>query len=299
MNREKFKLDFIGIGLERSATTWIFECIKEHRQICCSKYKEVKFFSQKTQFEGEDDKYSRGLKYYQSYFKHCQSNQIKGEFSPHYFFEKKSADRIKKHFSNVKLILCLRNPIDRIYSFYWYEKTRGKIPYNSFEETINSEKFSYLIKEGYYFEYLQYYLRLFPKENILILLYEDIAKNPIKFLQTIFKFLKVDPNFIPSKTSQFINNPDTKNKFQLFIAKILLKIKKLLTKSNLGRSFINFMERIGFENFVNIVLEKKKNKKSPRPPIKPKTKKYLQNLYQEDFNKVKKIIDRYDLKKIS
>jgi len=293
MNSSDFKIDFIGIGVERAGTTWIFECLKEHPQICCSKYKEIKFFSKKTQFSNKNDKYQKGLDFYQSYFSHCKEDQIKGEFSPHYFFEKESALRIKKHFPEVKLILCLRNPIDRAYSFYWFEKTRGKIPYDSFEEAISKE-FAYFITEGFYSKPLKNYFSLFPKENILILIYEEIAKDPIKFIQNIYEFLGVDKKFIPRKANQVINTPQTKNKFQLLIAGLILKTKRFLTKFSLGRSLVNQLEKLGFVYLLNLILERRSATYgiTPKPPMNPKTRKQLQQLYQKEIKELEKLINK-------
>jgi len=287
---DNFNIDFIGIGVERAGTTWIFECLKEHPQICGSNYKEVKFFSKKTQFKGEDDKYQRGINYYASYFQHCLNKQIKGEFSPHYFYEKESARRIKKHFPKVKLILCLRNPIERAYSAFCFEKSRRKVNYDNFNEAINNE-FDYFIKDGFYSKNLEYYFNLFPKENILILIYENALKNPIDFILKIYKFLEVDESFIPQKAKARINTPHNKNEFRIFLSALILKTKIFLTKFKIGRNLVNWSEKKGAGNLLHRILEKRKKtlEKVQKKSMDSQTRKHLQHIYQSEIQKIEKI----------
>jgi len=117
LKNEDFKVDFIGIGAARRGTTWIYECLKEHPQICVSKIKEVRFFS-------DQRTYRKGMKYYQSFFNHCSGNKIKGEISPAYLWGKNGenvASLIKKHFPGVKIFAVLRDPAERAYSHYHYD----------------------------------------------------------------------------------------------------------------------------------------------------------------------------------
>ncbi len=108
---KKQKIDFIGIGAAKAASTWIFTCLNEHPEICSDSRKETNFFSRYYN-------YKKGIKYYYSLFSHCSEDKIKGEFSPTYISSPQAPYLIYKHFPEVKLIACLRNPVDRAYSEY-------------------------------------------------------------------------------------------------------------------------------------------------------------------------------------
>ena len=99
--------DFIGIGASKAASSWIFSCLKEHPEICVSSKKEINFFN-------KPYNYNKGIEHYKSFFKHCPKKSIKGEFTPNYINSTQVPQLIHKHFPNVKIIACLRNPIDKI-----------------------------------------------------------------------------------------------------------------------------------------------------------------------------------------
>jgi len=284
MKNKKFNIDFIGIGASRSATSWIFRCLQEHPEICVSKIKEANFFN--------TENYYKGIDYYKWYFNHCNENKIKGEFSPGYLIHPKTSYFIKKHFPNVKLIVCLRNPIDALYSTYLFGKYRGKHNYSTFEQFIKNEP--YLLKERMYFTHLKRYFQLFPRINILILIYEDIYNDPVKFIQSIYKFLKVDENFIPKNVYKKINAEGEYKIF--FISKILYKMMNILKKSKWGESCINRIFRSRIKSILDVVLELHKqdieNFQLPSSNIKPSTRKYLKDFYKPEIEKLEKLIAR-------
>jgi len=197
--RDNFKIDFIGIGAQRCATSWIFKCLQEHSQICAFVKKEAAFFN--------DER--KNFEWYKSLFGHCATTAIKGEYSPHYMHpeydpKQKTAERIKNTFPDVKIIACLRNPIERARSQYFLEKLRNKETAPTFKKAILKNHHKY-IEAGFYYTLLKKYLELFPRENILILIYEDIRKSPIGFIQNIYSFLGVDSNFVPPSVNKKVS----------------------------------------------------------------------------------------------
>src|SRR3989344_9560618 len=132
MSDSEFKVDFVGIGAQKCVTSWISALLHEHPDICHSrraqtsflnspnrklrrgiksyeKGKEIPFTNDgaETNFFDVWVKYKKGLEYYKNtYYSHCKSGQIKGEFTPGYIDSPTAAERIKKHNPNVKLIVC-------------------------------------------------------------------------------------------------------------------------------------------------------------------------------------------------
>ena len=166
------KPDFIGIGVEKAGTTWIHYNLKTHPEICMisrKKFKEIYFFN-------ESHQYSKGIEYYRSLYNRCPKNKVKGEFTAGYLSSPQTPFLIYKHFPNVKLIVCLRNPIERAYSHYKYDmELKGFYNiYKSFEEAIK-KNLSFL-KLSFYYKQLKKYYDLFPNKNILVLFFEDQKK---------------------------------------------------------------------------------------------------------------------------
>ena len=285
--KNSFKVDFIGAGVDRAGTSWIYKCLEEHPEICFSKPKETHFFKQD---------YKKGLKYYQSYFKHCSGEKIKGEFSPTYIYHQGVDALIKKHFPEVKILICLRNPIEKLYSRYFFRKSKGLHPNLTFKESIT--KYPQSIERSRYYNYLKNWLKLFIPEKILVLIYEDIQKNPLKFIQDIYSFLEVNPEFVPSNLCSIIN-PSTKKLFYFsFLRKYNLnKAKKNVKKYfPVGKTLIKLLKINLLVNFLikkNIKDSGKVNLKPiSKPPISAETRKYLQKVYQLDIKKLEKLLNR-------
>ena len=190
---ENFTIDFIGIGVMKAATSWIFECLKEHPEICPCIEKEPHFFD-------FPFIYRKGIDYYYSLYKHCPQNKVKGEFTASYIRFPEALSLIYKHFPSVKLLISLRNPIDRAISQYKYNlEMGGRLSvYRNFREALENDKDN-IVARGFYYNQLQNCFKIFPKNQVLILFYEDLRQNPMKFLKQIYEFLELsNQNFIPS-----------------------------------------------------------------------------------------------------
>ena len=127
---------FIIIGAQRCGTTSLYDYLSHHPQIIPSPVKELFYF---------DDYYTRPIEWYKSFFptkkeqekleRDLVASVITGEASPSYFFHPYAAKRIKETLPQIKLILVLRDPIERAYSHYTHIKRVNREPL-SFEEAI-------------------------------------------------------------------------------------------------------------------------------------------------------------------
>jgi len=288
--KNNLNVDFIGMGAVKCGTSWIWRCLREHPQICMPKTKELRFFN-------SDEKYEKGVNYYKIFFNDCPQNFVKGEFTPDYINHPDTAKRIKKCFPNVKLIASLRNPIERAYTHYWYERSRG------FE--LNA-KFENVIKEnpqyregGFYYKNLKSFSKLFPREKMLILIYEDIAKDPIKFIQRIYHFLGVDENFIPpSINKKILATPEKQSSF-IWINRITMKFIKISKKNILLKRLVPWAEFFGFKKVIALFYRLGEmgrkiegTKLFLKPPIKEEARKFLQEIYREDIKNLEKLINK-------
>lgn len=281
MNYEN-KLDFVYIGVGRAASGWIYECLKEHPEICLPNKKETSPFDERLYL-------SLGS---------CEQNQVKGTFVPGFFSEERNAALLKEHFSDIKLILCLRNPIERAHSHYWLEKSVGRTN-DSFE--IALKKDSKYINLGKYHTKLKPFFESFPKKNILILLYEDIRVNPEKFIKKIHDFLSVK-NIKPKLINEQVNISVRKGMRSMTLNRLVLKligIEKFFRKFKLGRFFIELFKKMKFHFLINFINRKnmigrldKIKRGEKRPPLNPETKSYLKKIYEPEIKNLEKLISR-------
>ena len=194
--------NFLIAGVQKGGTTAIFAVLRKHPQIFMSEKKEVSFF-------WKDNLYSRGVAWYENYFRGCKGEKAVGEASPSYLYSTVAPERIARSLPNVKLIFSLRNPIDRAYSQYWHHRRR-LVEGLSFEEAIARGDRGFLPR-GFYYEQLMRYLNNFPRENILIQVYDDLKNDPHGFYKRCFEFLKVDDAFVCPEMGQIINHSPIPN----------------------------------------------------------------------------------------
>jgi hypothetical protein len=188
--------DFIGLGAQRAGTSWIYSCLYEHPNICLP-VKEVHFFSR-------ERNWSKGYEWYEAIFEKCPQDAKTGEFSTSYLSDPATPERIHEHYPDVKLIACLRNPLDRAYSNYLNDIMAGVVePEVTFGEVLKEHP-GY-IERGRYATHLKRYLQVFSMDQILMLIYEDSLENPMSFITTIYEFISVDPSFVPSMVDTIVN----------------------------------------------------------------------------------------------
>ncbi|KXB08193.1 hypothetical protein AKJ56_01695 [candidate division MSBL1 archaeon SCGC-AAA382N08] len=194
---DNFKVDFFGISPPRCATTWMYKNLKKHPEICMSSKGETCYFGKW--------KYEKGLDFYAGFFDYCEPNQIKGDSTPTYFSQEGVAERIKRHNPEAKFYVCLRHPIERTWSHYLHQRSQGlRAALFDFDEAME-EMWDYYIKPSKYYTCLKEYLDRFPRENILILTFDDLKDDPLDFLQSIFEFLEVSPEFEPEGFDKKVN----------------------------------------------------------------------------------------------
>ena len=212
MKNNKKLPNFLIVGAAKSGTTSLYYYLKEHPEICISKnIKETFFFTGKDfkDVNKESCNYGRyavtSLERYKLLFNHCANKKVRGEVCVAYlFFYKESIQNIKKILSDkVKIIIVLRNPIDRAFSNYLHH-VRDGCEKETFEKALSLEKERkrkkwwwgyYLIEAGMYYDQVKAYLENFSE--VKIYLYDDLKKDPLSLVQDIYRFLEVNDSFTP------------------------------------------------------------------------------------------------------
>jgi hypothetical protein len=182
--------DFIIIGAQKCGTTSLYHYLIQHSQIQSRKRKELHFFT---------SYYGNGLKWYQQFFR---TKKVCGESTPYYLFHPNVAERIALAYPTVKLIVLLREPVERAFSHYNHEVSRGFEPL-SFETAIAIEEtrlatgqqsawqhYSYVAR-GKYAEQLGIYRQYFDYSQILLLKSEDFFAHPQATVDLVTEFLEL------------------------------------------------------------------------------------------------------------
>jgi hypothetical protein len=203
-------IDFAGIGVAKSGTTWIAKCLDEHPGVCMALGKETNYFlvhsilsslPVNTRYYGRSHQ-GDGFDWYRSRFEHRRPGQIAGEYSNAYLGDPESARLLHEHNPRVKLLCCFRNPVDMMYAAY-YQLSRVQPLPDSFEETLR--RYPAFHDYGRYRHNLEPFLARFPREQMLLMLHEDMRADPPAFFRRICEFLGVDPEVRPPSVGQRVN----------------------------------------------------------------------------------------------
>lgn len=284
-------IDFIGIGAPKSGSTWIGKCLEEHPQILMSSKKTRKeiFYFNVDDVWGDNNTgrlsyYKNGLDWYLNQFPEPKEGHVRGEFSVSYMADPVAYERIYKDFPNTKIIAVLRNPTDMIYSLYWYFYNGAiqKMP-DQFSEELKNETF---VDKGFYYRHLKKFSDLFPTENIHIILYDEIKKDPKSVLKNLYKFLNVDEDFIPESFDKKINSAfSTRSKALKDLTFYIMKFIYMLKLEKLRVRIIESKTLGKIYTWMNKVPTK-------YPPISAEDRKKCIEIYREDIQKLEKFINK-------
>jgi hypothetical protein len=218
---------FIGVGAARSGTTSLYHWLKAHPQVYMSPIKETNFFSDlQPTFVGPGDAaaLSQPLERildgsllerhaaivtswedYTALFANSRDYVARGEMSPSYLYYPGVAERIKKKLPKCRVIILLRDPVERAFSNYKF-LVRGQREHLNFESALEMgkqriengwEHFWDLKGLGEYYLQVKHYLDLFPREQVLVRLYENMASAPSCLYQEVCRFIGVDESYVP------------------------------------------------------------------------------------------------------
>lgn len=204
--KERMLPSFLIVGAQKCGTTTLFSMLCGHPDVAPPLVKEVHYF---------DFDYRRDLSWYRAFFPRRGRSKdgaipITGEASPYYIFHPYALERISEDLPGVKLILLLRNPVDRAYSSYHHQAWRGREKH-SFETAIEREEgrlsgvdeaslrdpsgfsyehahFAYLAR-GRYFDQVRRCKALFPSESIKVVGSEDYFSDPQPTFEDVCDFL--------------------------------------------------------------------------------------------------------------
>ena len=237
----KEKIDFLGIGAQKSGTTSLNLMLSQHYQIFTPKIKELQYFS--------TENYQKGLEWYYDYFKNSRDEQINGEITPYYIFHPESPKRIYDLNPNIKLIALLRDPVDRAISGYFHT-SRLNLDKFSLEDAIDSEEerllgvdeilsrgersynhqnYSYLSRSRYE-EQLERYLKYFSREQIYIARSEDLKNHEERIWKEILQFLGVDQIPLSQKNLRLNTSKGEVNKMNREDLKTFQRVRKKIRK---------------------------------------------------------------------
>lgn len=189
-------IDFLVIGAGRAGSTWVWRLLRQHTECYVPARKELNYFSREAldPRTGTNPDYDRSIEWYHHFFANACRGQIRGEVSPSYLWSLSAPARIKGYNPTIKLLAVLRDPVERSHSHFLYRVQRGALPAISFEDALERDPF--ILHRSLYGRHLQRYFDLFPREQIKILMYDQLREDPRRFALALEEHLGIGP-FVP------------------------------------------------------------------------------------------------------
>ena len=285
--------NFLCIGSPKSATTSLFEILKQHPEIGLSSFKEPHFFDTDANWNNGRDWYEK------SYFSDLEFKKSIGEFTPSYLASKICASRIKETLvSGVKFIVLLRNPIDRAYSHYLHTK-RDEYENLSFLDALEKEdlrlkeyidnkddisftRFCYKYS-GMYALHLKNYLSKFDEKQFCIILFDDFVNKREEVINRILIFLNVDLNV--SLNIEIKINPASKARS--------IQLKKFMAQKSFFRTLLKFMiPSLEFRQRIRNKIHGKNNRVSSKNSLTQTERDFCYHYYfKDDINELEKMLN--------
>jgi hypothetical protein len=285
--------NFIIAGAPKAGTTSLYRYLAQHPQIFLPNAKEPMFFcGYERNFVGPtSDWYNTHMvnepQDYLALFADAAENVLSGEASTDYLSCPKAAARIKAWNPDAKIIIILRNPIDRAYSEHM-SLVKKMCEDVSFLKSIELEEqritkgytpYFWHVKRGLYYEAIKRYFDCFDRKNILIFLYSELNQAAKQVVESIFSFLDVE-NISIDTTERFNVSGRPKSKFlqRLFLS------KRKRYFSGIARTFIRNDEVRG-KLRRSIMLSN-----LDKPQLKNHEFVYLRDIFYEDIMKLQELL---------
>jgi hypothetical protein len=284
--------NFLIIGAAKAGTTALHTYLQQHPQIYMTPDKETNFFAFEGEipnFQGPGDEALKNfsitnLAEYEKLFSGVTDEIAIGEACPLYLYHRHAPQKIYHYIPDVRLIVILRDPVERAYANYLHLVRDGREPDKDFGYALQDEErriqnnwewFWHYQQLGYYTEQIKRYYRVFSKEQIAIYLYEDLKADSKNLLENIFRFLEVDDQFVPDLTIRPNKSGMPKNKL----------LHQLLMKPNPLKTILKPL-------FPSFLRQKIQHKNLTTPQLSVQIRQQLIELYREDILRCQEIIDR-------
>lgn len=202
------RVDFVVAGAQRSGTTALDSYLRQHPDIEMALLKEPHFFDDERVFRDRKPAYWK----YHAMFPAWRESKVFGEVTPIYMYWKPAFSRIARYSKNMRIVMILRNPIERAYS-HWNMQVRegdetapfaeairreAEEPEGAIPDTEQRRRFSY-INRGFYSEQIERALERFPEEHVLAVRQDEMQADPQSTMSRTFRFLGVGNTRIRAK----------------------------------------------------------------------------------------------------
>lgn len=288
------------VGAAKSGTTSLYNYLLQHPNVFLPRVKEPNFYSNAESDNPADyiipkkgktchKRMIKDKSVYFSLYEDAKNEKILADASPSYLWDKNAAKKIYSDFPNAKIIILLRNPIQRAFSHYLMDLKYANQSEKDFKQAILNDQFAepkvwgkahMYLDIGLYYEQVIRYLDVFDKKNVKIIIYEDFIKNTEQYLIQIFDFLNIDNSLVNKIDYKKVHNP------------------YVVPRGNISKSFLKYKSKLKLlkkllpESLKDYLNKEILFKESDKPVLKPEDKLFLIDYYKEDIKKLQTLLGK-------
>jgi len=175
--------NFFILGAQKAGTSSLYHYLKQHPQVYMSPIKEAKFFLKKNPSKKEEEEYLE-------LFDGAENYPVRGEATPLYLSGQGVPERIHEKVPDARMVVILRDPVERAYSAFLMTRRQGTEPLSSFSEVVKAEPKRRERGEGHlylwhsrYYTHLKRYFECFSKDQFEIYLFKEFKKTRVNWLR--------------------------------------------------------------------------------------------------------------------
>jgi Sulfotransferase domain len=271
--------NFFVVGAGRAGTTSLWHYLRQHPDVFMPAMKETHYFTG----------WNRGFQpivttesEYLKLFQRAGSARAVGEASPSYLRTDPVAGRINAAVPDARIIIVVRNPIDRAWSSYWHARRYGREEREfgqALEEELGSgsQRVPRFIRGSTYADSVRRYLELFGDDGVLVLVFEEFAAETRESMRDVYRFLDVDPGFADLVRIEVLN-PYSKPR------------NGLVARIYAGRSVRFLAKRLPLR--VQHRAERVALARDGKPALEPKLRRLIAEACIEDVHELEEILGR-------
>ena len=237
-------LGFFIIGAQKCATSWLFYCLSEHAEIALPRRKREVYYL------GGAEHCQRGDAWFISRYRSTR-RRVRGDVSVEYLEDPKSAAYLHRRFPSAKIVVSLRDPVDRAISAYFWTLRHGLIEERDVGAILSSLLKSGsasghahdFLSRGLYAERLNRFCERYDRKQLYVLLFEHLRVEPMAVLGDLYRFLGVDPTFVPKS----LHSKPKKNTYVASIIEMERYLGGAQPLRKLADIFNQYVDRLGFQ----------------------------------------------------
>ena len=278
--------NFMIVGAPKAGTTSLYHYLAMHPEVFLSIPKELNYFScEEIESQGlyYDSYLVRTRQEYERHFECAEGKTAVGEASVSYLYYPSVPKKIHGMIPDVKIIILLRDPVERAFSHYLMDFRLGLVD-ASFEDVVCSEgkegrlrlHYQQYVELGCYGEQVERYLETFGREQALVLFQEDLKARRHGVLGRLCEFLEISP----------LSSLDVSREHNVFSMPRNRLVKAVYASSSFRSALRGMMPRAWRNRLKDVLM-----RKGSKPKMDEDTRSYLRRFYQGDIERLEALLE--------